>query len=74
MITLHTPLHDPSKPQLVKISRKYDNSSIRDFVSNLSYESWEDVFHTTSKIDENVIFNNFLNTYLRIFYGSLKVY
>ena len=70
MPTLHTPLHDPSKPRLAKISRKYDDSSIRDFTSNLSYESWEDVFNTTSKIDVNVIFNNFLNTYLRIFYGS----
>ena len=50
--------------------RKYDDSSIRDFTPNLSYESWEDVFNTTSRIDVNVIFNNFLNTYLTIFYGS----
>ena len=70
MLTLHTPLRDPCKPRLVKISRKCDDSSIRDFTSNLSYENWEDVFNTTSKIDINVMFNNFLNTYLRIFYGS----
>jgi hypothetical protein len=39
-------------------------NSIRAFKDLLSYENWEDVF-----LEENVniIFNNFLNTYLRIF-------
>jgi len=33
----------------------------------LSYENWEDVF---LEKDINILFNNFLNTYLRIFYAS----
>jgi hypothetical protein len=48
-------------------SRKIDDNSISQFTLLLSYENWEDVF-----IDKNVNtnFNNFLNTYLRIFYTS----
>jgi hypothetical protein len=42
-------------------------SSIMDFNIKLSYESWEDIF--TEK-NVNTAFNNFLNTYLRIFYSS----
>jgi hypothetical protein len=33
----------------------------------LSFETWEDIFGGN---DVNVVFNNFLNTYLRIFYSS----
>jgi hypothetical protein len=40
-------------------------STISEFKLHLSYESWENVF---SDNDVNIIFNNFLNTYLRIFY------
>ena len=36
----------------------------------LNYEIWEDVF--LEKI-VNIIFNNFLNTLLRIFYSSFPV-
>ena len=35
---------------------------------NFSYENWENVFDFTSDNNVNVIFNNFLNTYLWIFY------
>jgi hypothetical protein len=37
---------------------------------NLSYENLENVFDSECDNDVNVIFNNFLNTYLRIFYSS----
>jgi len=48
-------------------TRKIDSNSISKFTFLLSYENWEDVF-----LEKNVyiIFNNFLNTYLRIFYAS----
>jgi hypothetical protein len=36
----------------------------------LSYENWEDVFR---EANVNVIFNNFLNTFLRIFYACFHV-
>jgi hypothetical protein len=55
---------------LVKIGRFYDDSSIREFKLDLSYENWENVFDSDCDNDVNVIFNNFLNTYLRIFYSS----
>jgi hypothetical protein len=55
---------------LVRIGRYYDDSSIREFKLNLSYENWENVFNPECDKDLNVIFNNFLNTYLMIFYSS----
>jgi len=39
----------------------------------LSYENWENVFDPTSDNDINVIFNNFLNTYFKIFYCSFPL-
>ena len=47
---------------------KIDSNSVSKFL--LSYENWEDVF-----LEENIniIFNNFCNTYLRIFYASFPI-
>ena len=53
--------------------RKFNKFSISQFAVNLSYENW-DVF---IEEDVNTVFNNFLNTYLRIFNSSFplqKVY
>jgi len=51
-------------------NRKIDSNSISKFTFLLSFEDWEDVF-----LEENVniIFNNFLNTYLRIFNASFII-
>ena len=51
-------------------TRKIDSNSISKFTFLLSFENWEDVF-----LEENVniIFNNFLNTYLRIFYANFPI-
>jgi hypothetical protein len=51
-------------------NRRIDKSSITDFNTKLSYEVWEDIF---AENDVNTIFNNFLNTYLRIFYSSFPL-
>jgi hypothetical protein len=51
-------------------TRKINNHSISNFTSLLSYENWEDVFLETNV---NIIFKNFLNTSLRIFYSSFPV-
>ena len=50
--------------------RIIDSNTINIFVLRLSYENWENVF-----LEENVnkIFNNFLNTYLKIFYASFPI-
>jgi hypothetical protein len=58
----------PSKSiKLIHIT-KFDNNSIANFQSQLSYEQWDNVFGN----DDNKIFNNFLNTYLRCYYSSFK--
>jgi len=51
-------------------TRKISNYSISKFTSLLSYENWEDVFLETNV---NIIFNNFLNTFLRIFLSSFPI-
>jgi exonuclease III len=55
-------------------SWRFDKNLITDFNMKLSYESLDDIFMDK---DVNTIFNNFLNTYLTIFYSSFpltKVY
>ena len=51
-------------------TKKIDSNSISKFTFMLSFENWEDVL-----LEENVIiiFNNFLNTYLRIFYAIFPI-
>jgi hypothetical protein len=70
MLTLYNPSHKHLKPESVRIGRYYDDSSIREFKLNLSCENWKNVFDSECDNDVNVIFNKFLNTYLRIFYSS----
>ena len=49
------------------ITREINSHTIMNFTLLLSYENWEDVF---LEKDVNILFNNFLNTYLRIFFAS----
>jgi hypothetical protein len=51
-------------------SRKINKESTLKFKKLLSYENWEDVFVDK---DVNTLFNNFLNTYLRIFYACFPI-
>jgi len=74
ILTLCIPSHKSFKPGLARTGRKYNDSSVSEFKMNLSYENWENVFNSTSDNDINVIFNNFLNMYLRIFYCSFPLY
>ena len=60
-------LHDILKYKLnanALFNRKFDKLSIADFNNKLSYELWDNVF---SENDVNTSFNNFLNTYLKLF-------
>ena len=45
--------------------RSINEYSMKEFKNNLSYEYWADVFNINE--DVNIMFNNFLNTLLRIF-------
>jgi hypothetical protein len=55
----------PIPKQSFSLIRKVDNNTIRNFVSLLSYENWENAFFVENV---NIIYNNFVN--LRIFYAS----
>jgi hypothetical protein len=46
--------------------RKFNKFFIFLFATNLSYENWD----VLMEVDVNTFFNNFLNTYLRIFNSS----
>ena len=70
-------LHNTDLPiQLIQTisKRSINDTTIAQFKTNLSYESWSNVL---SDGDLHSSFNNFLNTYLRIYYNSFpleKVY
>ena len=51
-------------------NRKIENYTIADFNTKLRQELWEDIF---TENDVNTIFNNLLNTYLRIFHSSFPL-
>jgi hypothetical protein len=60
-----------NKTQSIK---KFNEFSISQFAINLSYENWDNVF---MEEDVNIVFNDFLNSYFRIFNSSFplqKVY
>ena len=59
-----------SPKQLSSYIRRTANNAIWRFTDLLSYEIWEDVFQD-NKV--NIIFNNFLNIYLRIFNTSFPI-
>jgi hypothetical protein len=62
------------KVQLYKQNFQYIRSisknTIADFLIKLSYETWDTTFTGN---DINIMFNSFLNTYLRIFYCSFPL-
>ena len=63
-----TAISDPKHISTSK--RKINNHLLKNFILLLSYENWEDVFLYKGV---NTLFNNFLNTYLRIFYASFPI-
>jgi hypothetical protein len=54
----------PKQNYITRQHRNFNKHSIDGFLTNLSYENWKNVFNSD---EVNVSFNNFLNTYLRIF-------
>jgi exonuclease III len=53
-----------------KFTRRIDSYSILTFIDSLSYENWVEVF---LEDNVNIIFNNFLNIFLRNFNASFPV-
>ena len=52
--------------------RQINEYSLNEFQNNLSHETWQNVFSNDDK-DTNTIFNNFLDTFLKIFNASFPV-
>jgi len=52
--------------------RQINEYSLNEFQNNLSHETWQNVFSNDDK-DMNTIFNNFLDTFLKIFNASFPV-
>ena len=63
--TLH-----PSRSPGTKLIRKVDQQTISDFILALSNQSRSNIFYTD---DVNLMYNSFLNTYLRILYTSFAL-
>ena len=59
-------LHKTISKYINLTRRIINNSTMFEFQLNLSYESLDNVFNGDDDVD--VIVNNFLHTYLRIFY------
>jgi hypothetical protein len=57
------------KANEVKIVRNFDTYSRSDFKIKLSEETWDNIFDES---DVNKMFDNFHNTYLRIFYSCFS--
>jgi uncharacterized secreted protein with C-terminal beta-propeller domain len=56
-----------------KTIRNINQYTMAEFKLKVSYESWENIFGEDDNKDVDMLFNTFLNTYLRIFY-PLKTY
>jgi hypothetical protein len=68
ILTINIPLQRHySKPKFI---RKMDNSMVLDFITKLSYESWEGVFNNN---DVNLTFNYFLDIYLKTFHSRFPL-
>jgi hypothetical protein len=66
-------LHDiitRNESNCLYFTRKFNKSLALDFNIKLSHESWDSVFCYN---DVNLSINNFLNTYLRMFYSSFPM-
>ena len=54
------------------IIRSLNTYAIEEFKTRLSCESWESVFGHNGNIDADILFNSFLNDYLRLFCTSFS--
>jgi len=69
LITLHSYNSRPSSKKY-RLTRNINDHTIHDFLTKLSYETWDTIFSTD---DVNIMFNSFLDTYLKMFYSSFPL-
>jgi ribosomal protein L33 len=65
LLTVEFPVKD--KDHQTCSYRKIDHYTVTEFLTQLSYETWDEIF---ANKDVNQIFNSFLNNYFRIFNAS----
>jgi len=63
LITLHSYNSRPPSKKY-RLIRNINDHTINDFLTKLSYETWDTIFSTD---DVNIMFNSFLDTYLKMF-------
>jgi hypothetical protein len=69
-LNLNTLYNNKSHEYQTYFKRNINKYTIAEFQNSLRYESWDQVFEGT---DVNIIFNSFLNTYLRIFHTTFPL-
>ena len=65
-ITLHSYTSRPPSKNY-RLIRDINDHTINDFLNQLSCETWDNVLSTDNV---NIMFNSFLDTYLKMFYSS----
>jgi hypothetical protein len=69
LTTLHS--HNSRPPsKKYRLTRNINDHAINEFLTKLSYESWDTIFSTD---DVSIMFNSFLDTYLKMFYSSFPL-
>jgi len=68
-ITLYCNIPRPPSKNY-RLIRNTNGHTINDFLTKLSYETWDTVFSTD---DVNIMFNCFIDTYLKMFYSSFPL-
>ena len=69
LIILHSYNSRPPSKKY-RLIRNINDHMINDFLTKLSYETWDTIFSTD---DVNIMFNSFLDTYLKMFYSSFPL-
>jgi len=69
IITLHSYTSRPPSKNY-RLIRDINDHMINDFLNQLSCETWDNVFSTD---DVNIMFNSFLDTYLKMLYSSFPL-
>ena len=69
LIMLHSYNLKPHSKKYMLI-RKINDHTKNNFFTKLSYETWDTVFSTD---DVNIMFNSFLDTYLKMYYSSFPL-
>jgi hypothetical protein len=69
LISLHSYNSRPPSKKY-RLTTNINDHTINDFLTKLSYETWDTIFSTD---DVNIMFHSFLDTYLKMFYSNFPL-